>query len=474
MSSPDVRTLSHHDEQTATTARVQPFLFVVLHADDLRRPSSRHALGDIDEVHFRRGATRETFRVQQQGKRQLVLTFADPWMSSMHARLQRRGDEWFLEDTGSKNGTFVDGQRTNTAHLSRDRVLELGHTFLLFRHRAPAAPDASLDFTASADSRRLSTLSPELARTFAGLEDLADSAIPVLVRGETGTGKEVVAQELHRLSTRRGALVAVNCGALPSTLVEAELFGFKRGSFSGAVDDRAGLVRAAHKGTLFLDEIGDLPSEAQPALLRVLQECTVVSLGSTAPTSVDFRLVSATHQNLEEMVEKRQFREDLFARLSGFSVRLPPLRARREDLGILLNHLLPARADGSAPALSLECARALFAHPWPQNVRELQRRLGVACALAKGGIIELQHVFEQPATGEAMVAEDGERSRQLARRGGVQLSAEDVVRRDQMILLLREHQGNVTAVARAMGKARVQVQRWIRRYGLERGEVPQN
>jgi transcriptional regulator with GAF, ATPase, and Fis domain len=470
---PESRTISQPLEPRRSDLVTQPFLFVVLHADDVRAPSSRHALGEIDEVQFRRGTSREAIRVQHQGKRQLVLTFPDAWMSGMHARLHRRGAEWFLEDAGSKNGTFTDGRRAEMAHLSADVVLEFGHTFLLFRRSLPTPVGRSLDQTATpaAEHDRLSTLSPELERTFGMLAQVASSAIPVLVRGETGTGKEVVAQELHRMSARRGALVAVNCGALPSTLVEAELFGFRRGSFSGAVEDRAGLVRAASSGTLFLDEIGDLSLDAQPALLRVLQEGTVISIGSAAPISVDFRLISATHRNLDEMTTSGTFREDLLSRLNGLCVRLPPLRDRREDLGILINQLLRSSRQG-AVSFSLECARAILASPWRQNIRELGRRLSVGVVLAKGGSIAVEHMFDAPAI--AAIAGPGslERRPERAKRSsGVQLNAAEAARRDQLIALLREHDGNVTAVARAMGKARAQVQRWIRRYGLQRSEA---
>src|SRR5262249_43364073 len=159
------------------------------------------------------------------------------------------------------------------------------------------------------------------------------STIPVQVRGDSGTGKELVSREVHRRSARTGAFVAVNCGALPTGLVESELFGFRKGAFSGATEDREGLVRAASAGTLFLDEIGDLPAPSQAAFLRVLQERAVLPVGGTSPIPVDFRLISATHRNLDELAANGKLREDLLARLSGFRIDLPRLKHRLEDLG---------------------------------------------------------------------------------------------------------------------------------------------
>src|SRR5690606_4641385 len=221
--------------------------------------------------------------------------------------------------------------------------------------------------------------------------------------------------------------------------------------YSGASEDRPGLVRAAHSGTLFLDEIAELPLGSQVKLLRVLQEGEVTPLGGTQPIPVDVRVVAASHRSLPELVEAGRFRADLYARLAGAHITLPPLRQRREDLGLLIGALLRRIAGDAAASLRLErdAARALFLHTWPLNIRELEQALRAACALAGGaGRIALGHLPE------------GVRGRPPGDGGELAL-------RDQLVRLLSENAGNISAVARAMGKARVQVRRWCRRLGID-------
>jgi DNA-binding NtrC family response regulator len=470
----DDRTTTLSDDakiRAAPAVEAQPFLYVVLCSDQPSAPSSRHALGNVDEVQIRRGSTRAHVRLTEAGKRRLILMLPDRWMSSDHARLIHEPDGLWLEDLGSKNGTFVAGKRVRSARIDADTLLEIGHSFLLIKTAVvspgAAAPDV-LSTALDAPTPLLATLSPPLARSFSLLGDVARSSIPILIGGESGTGKEVVARAVHELSGRHGPFVAVNCGALPAALVEAELFGFRKGAFSGAHEDRAGLIRSAHGGTLFLDEIGDLPLPAQAALLRVLQEREVLALGSVKPVAVDLRIVSATHRELEAAVHKGTFRSDLLSRLLGFRLRLPALRDRREDLGLLAARLFE-RSDVNAERVTfaVEAARALLSRSWPGNVRELEHRLRLAAVLAKGEVIEADHLFGpevEPANAalvEATAAPFVPSSWRAA------LRPEDVVRREQLARLLQQHGGNVSAVARAMGKARVQIQRWIKRYRLD-------
>ena len=261
----------------------------------------------------------------------------------------------------------------------------------------------------------------------------------------------------HDLSGRRGAFVAVNCGALTPTLVEALLFGHVRGAFSGATRDEPGLIRSADGGTLFLDEIGDLPSATQAALLRVLQEHEVLPVGSTRPVAVDCRVVCATHRSLDTLVEGGQFRSDLLARIDGFRYPLAPLRDRREDLGLLLAALLPrvARERAAGLTLAAPAARGLYAHGWPGNVRELERCLARAVALAMTERIEPSDLaLPAPSLPEVSEIELLELDEDQARL------------RQRLVEELAQHGGNVSRVARSMGKARMQIQRWMRRFGL--------
>jgi transcriptional regulator with GAF, ATPase, and Fis domain len=249
--------------------------------------------------------------------------------------------------------------------------------------------------------------------------------------------------------------------------VESELFGYRKGAFSGAEEDRMGLIRTADRGTLFLDEIGDLPLSAQAVLLRVLQQGEVLPVGANRPVKVDIRLLAATHRDLNALVEKSEFRADLLARISGFTVLLPPLRQRREDLGLLIGRLLTGEMPDRASQVkfSSDAARALLAYPWPLNIRELEKCLLTAVLLARTGPVELAHLPEsvrelgaKKAWQRLGLSEDRESGR---------LSEVDRRRREEIRALLKQHAGNVTAVAQALGKARTQVQRWIKRYRID-------
>jgi transcriptional regulator with GAF, ATPase, and Fis domain len=231
--------------------------------------------------------------------------------------------------------------------------------------------------------------------------------------------------------------------------VESELFGHRRGAFSGAVDDHPGIIRGADRGTLLLDEIGDLPLPAQIALLRVLQEEEVLPVGATRPLKVDLRVVAATHRDLDELVAQQRFRADLLGRISGYACALPPLRERREDFALLVASLLQ-KMGAAQLSFSPDAARALLRHAWPLNVRELEQCLSSAAVLAANERVELEHL-RLPAARPAARPNDEHDGR----------------RREELIALLREHAGNVTSVARAMGKARTQVQRWLRHYAID-------
>jgi DNA-binding NtrC family response regulator len=455
-------------EAAARTPGGVPYLFVTLNAERPRLPSSRHALAGVEEVTLGRGSARDCLR---RGAR-LELRFADRWMSTEHARLRRDGAAWHLEDRGSKNGLFVNGASTREAWLNDADVVELGHTFLVFRAAQPPL-DGAPDFTLVGPPPPLASLSPSLVDAFARLERVAPAALPVLVLGETGTGKELVARAVHERSGRAGPFLAVNCGALPKTLIESELFGFKKGAFSGANEDRAGVIRAAEGGTLFLDEIGELPPAAQAALLRVLQEREVLPIGATRAVAVDVRVVAATHRDLEAEAERGEFRADLLARLAGYVARLLPLRERREDLGLLVGALLDrAGAAGDASFAHL-AARALFSRRWSRNVRELERSLAAAVLLTAGQRpIEMDDLFtarepERPRAGDTPPGSATPSEPRAVTPPSDAPKGRDERRRAQLLALVAEHAGNLAQVARAMGKAREQVSRWCKKYGID-------
>ncbi len=386
-----------------------------------------------------------------------------PAMSTGHARLVRTGGEWIVEDMGSRNGTFLNGSRIVRAVAGAGDVITLGRTLFLITppHVTVAGALGDVDTAASGESAGEGhvTLDPELELLLGECGQVARSQtqISILVRGETGTGKEVLARSVHRMSGRSGAFVAVNCGGIPAALVESHFFGHVKGSFSGAVTNEPGAFRTADGGTLFLDEVGDLPAAAQATLLRALQEREVVPVGGTRPIKVDLRVLAATHKPLDAMSARGEFRSDLLARLSGFTAALPPLRARRVDLGIIVAALLRKLAPEKAADIRLTpaAAEALFRYGWPHNTRELEQCLSRAVVLAAGEAIDLAQLpsaVTQPAS--AAAAPSGLRKR------------DEEIRRELLDQLAR-HRGNLASVARAMGKARMQVHRWCRRFGID-------
>ncbi|MCA1829779.1 MAG: sigma 54-interacting transcriptional regulator [Myxococcales bacterium] len=431
----DARTITRTGARKKTAKGGTPHLFLVLQCDQPLRGGMRFDLAGASTV----GIGRAEKLVCEADGRELRIGVPDPRMSSRHLRLERVLDGWVAEDQNSKNGTHVDGTSIRRVTLDDGALLEAGHTFFIFRHAVASAPESE------------ATLIPSFAADLEKAALVAKSRLSILLQGETGTGKEVLAAHLHRVSGRPGPFVPVNCGALPATLVESELFGYRKGAFTGALEDRPGLVRSSDGGTLLLDEIGDLPLPAQAALLRVLQEEEVTPLSSTRAHKVDLRVIAATHRDLPVLAKEGKFRADLLARLSGFVARLPPLRERREDLGLLTAAIL--RKAGFETSLSVEAARALFSYAWPGNVRELEKSLQSAAVLSRGETIELEHLPDSVYT--------------VNEPPDAPLAADEQKRKDELAAMLREHAGNVTQVARALGKARQQVQRWLRRYGLD-------
>jgi DNA-binding NtrC family response regulator len=436
-----------YSRQEKVQLRRTSFLFRVLSCADLGAAASRHCLEGVDVVEIGRhgdGATQRT-------DKSLVLGFRDRHMSSRHLRLLREGRTFVAHDAGSKNGTFVNGTRIDRTQLADGDVLRVGHTILLYRCDLEAPADIRQDLVAQANIPAFATLSPAFASDLDALARVARHEMAVLLLGETGTGKEVVAAGLHALSLRRGPFVPVHCGAIPAALVESELFGHRRGAFSGANEDQVGLVRSADGGTLFLDEIGDATPAVQLALLRVLQQRDVRPVGATRAVSVDVRFVAATLKDLDDGVAAGRFREDLLARLTGFVLELPPLRERREDIGIMLSTIV-RRAGGAAPAMTPEAGTLLLRYGWPRNVRELEQCVMRALSLAAGGTIDVNHLPR-----EIREARAEEPARRL----------DDPDLEQNLRNALARHGGNISAAAAELGTSRSQVHRWARRFGVD-------
>ena len=449
-------TLSIHEDGKSgrTGPRPEPVLVLVLECGRPRAGSVRYRLSDLSVVQLGRGGER---RAEKLGT-ELTVRIPDKWMSSKHAKIEPSFGRWVLVDTESKNGSIVDGHTTKRAVLTDGSLIELGHSLLIFFERLPIDADAPAlcELTPDQGVPGLVTLLPEWQAELDRIKQIASSEIPMLIEGESGTGKEVIARAIHVLSGRKGPFIAVNCGALPENLVESELFGYNKGAFSGAQSDHPGLVRSADGGTLFLDEIGDLPPSSQAALLRVLQEREVMPVGGTRAVPIDLRVVAATHRDLDDMVAEQSFRHDLFARLAGFRIEVPPLAERRTDLGVLIGALHTRIFPADHPGFDIDAARLLLRYPWPLNVRELEQALATAQVLAGAELVRADHLPDTVRSGRPPGAPRP-----------VVLNETDQKVRDQVVAALREHQGNVSAVARALDKDRKQIQRWIKRFGLD-------
>ncbi len=304
--------------------------------------------------------------------------------------------------------------------------------------------------------------SQRMQQVYALVAKVIDSNATVLIQGETGTGKEVLARDIHHKGPRADrAFITINCGAIPEPLLESELFGHKKGSFTGAIDDRAGLFAAADGGTLFLDEIGETSAPMQVRLLRAIQEGEIRRVGEERERKVDVRIIVATHRDLEQRVREGHFREDLYYRLSVFPLTLPPLRERREDIPDLAQHFLQLKRAPNAPeALTTRAMDALCAYEWPGNIRQLQNEVERAALLAGGEErIDALHLSERitgPAGSLVQIERNGPLKDALA-----------LVESDMISRALKRNNGNRTRAARELGVSRWGMVQKIKLYEIE-------
>ncbi|HKQ70739.1 MAG TPA: sigma 54-interacting transcriptional regulator [Polyangiaceae bacterium] len=461
-----LETLRDGNPASQVAAMPRSHLFVVVECDRPLAGGARYGLDRVDQILIGRGKERTATRRLEGGIRRLFVTVPGRSMSSSHARILRADDGWVLEDTASTNGSFVNGVRVEHAILADGDIIELGHTLFVVRDGLPTPERAEQDLDAGGaegEPQGLMTLLP-FGKVAADVVDkVARSKIPVLLLGETGTGKEVLARDIHRLSGRVGAFVAVNCGALPSSLVEAIFFGHAKGAFTGALRDELGLVRAADGGTLLLDEIGDLPLDAQAVLLRFLQEGEVTPVGSTRPLNVDVRVVAATHRSLDQLAASGKFRADLLARLNGYVHYLAPLRERREDIGLIAGCLLRKHGLDRAPVMFLpELGRRLLEYCWPANVRELEQGLVRGVVLAAGAELDANHVI----LSGGVIDRAGRRAPAPDKTRALLDDADEKLRAE-LVVHLAQCGGNIAEVAKAFGKARMQIHRWMKRFDID-------
>lgn len=377
----------------------------------------------------------------------------DSRVSRQHAQLHRHSGHLMLTDLDSRNGTTLNGLPIQETPVQLGDVIGLGRLLLLV---IPLDPDRL-----RVPHPRLIGCSAALGRAITLIERVASHALPVLILGETGVGKELLGQEVHAHSGRRGRCITVNCATLPDNLVQSELFGHVKGAFSGAERPRRGLVDEARGGTLVLDEMGEASPSLQANLLRLLQEREVRPVGSDRTQQIDVRFVAATNRNLAEGVRAGRFREDLYARLNRCVVRMPPLRERREDILPLARHFasnMAGQAVSFSPLLALELLRC----DWPGNARSLQSI--VERTLIEHGTDEPLPVSDWLDTELAHLA----RTQDTVPTPPPQATPSRATpTRERVEAVLQQHHGHITKSAKALGIGRNTLYRWLKKWDID-------
>jgi transcriptional regulator with GAF, ATPase, and Fis domain len=406
----------------------------------------------------------DRLRVGKSSDNDLVLP--DDTVSRHHCEIVRTPRGLVVRDLGSTNQTRIGRSKVTEATLEPGATLTIGDVELVLRSDA-----RRMSIMPSNKPRFGDVVGPSLAMrsVFGVLERIAPTDATVLLEGETGTGKDVIARSVHSESLRKAQpFVVVDCGAVSYNLIESELFGHERGSFTGAVATRAGAFENAGKGTLFLDEVGELPLDVQPKLLRVLESGEFRKVGGNRPQKSEARIVAATKRNLKEEVDRGKFREDLYFRLAVMPITVPPLRQRREDVPALVDHFLEVarKRDPRMGDLTIgpETRAALSAHDWPGNVRELRNVLDRALYVASaGGEHELRIVDVPVAAGSAQAAVAFDPARSYRE---VRASFEADFEQAYVSWLLGRHDGNISAAAREAKMDRKYLYDLARKRGL--------
>jgi len=372
-----------------------------------------------------------------------------PAVSHTHARLDL-GTRVTVTDLDSRNGIHVRGERVHGSDSPQE--LAVGESFALGNVSVLVLPAGAAPPLDAMGGARLRVEDPAADDTGGLLTAVSRTNGNVLIFGETGVGKEVLADRIHKLSARSGPLVAINCAALADTLLESELFGHEKGAFTGAVDAKDGLLKSASNGTVLLDEIGEMSPGVQAKILRVIETQTILRLGGVRPIAINVRFLAATHRDLLTPTEGRMFRSDLYHRLAGFAFYIPPLRERKHQIMRLASDILAANAKeaGALPvAFSPAAALAMQSYDWPGNVRELRNVVTRARVLSAGRPIEAQHVLFDTSTDRASPPQANHD-------------------RERIIAALAQCAGNQTRAARLLGIARTTLVQRILVHGIPR------
>jgi len=402
----------------------------------------------------------------------------DSKVSGLHAEIRLDDRGYRLRDLDSTNGTYVSSLRINDVYIQPGAQIAIGSTRMKFE---PLGESVEVEL---ADTDRYGSMmgrSVKMRELFARLEKLAKTDTTVLVTGETGAGKELVAEALHDNSPReKGPFVVLDCGSIPPNLIESELFGHERGAFTGATNNYAGAFERAHGGTVFLDEIGELPLAMQPKLLRVLERKEVRRVGGAKTIEVDVRIVAATNRDLGVEVNRGRFREDLYYRLAVARVHVPPLRERKDDLPLLIEHILATTPGGETASIAQETIDLMMKHDWPGNVRELRNVIERAVLLAEAPEHEdalrrapLPEKRSEPSitVTPSHTATSTDATMTVPVDVGIpfKLAKQNVIsefERRYISRLLAQHDGNISAAARAAGIDRMSIHKMLHRLGL--------
>ena len=402
----------------------------------------------------------------------------DSKVSGLHCEIRLDDRGYRLRDLDSTNGTYVSSLRINDVYIQPGAQIALGSTRMKFE---PLGDSVEIEL---ADTDKFGSMigrSVKMREMFARLEKLAKTDTTVLVTGETGVGKELVAEALHDGSPReKGPFVVLDCGSIPPNLIESELFGHERGAFTGATNSYAGAFERAHGGTVFLDEIGELPLAMQPKLLRVLERKEVRRVGGAKTIEVDVRIVAATNRDLGVEVNRGRFREDLYYRLAVARVHVPPLRERKDDLPLLIEHILATTPGGEAAQIAQDTVDLMMKHDWPGNVRELRNVIERAVLLAEtpDSADSLrrapppQHKSEPSITvTPSQTATAGDASMTVPVDVSIPFkhAKQNVIsefERRYISRLLAQHDGNISAAARAAGIDRMSIHKMLHRLGI--------
>ena len=389
-------------------------------------------------------------------------------VSRHHAEVLRIGSEWVIHDLGSRNGVRIDAERVGQSILRVGNVLRLGEWVGIVQWFQADSANAAAHFRQLAPGFFGGA---QLAAAVLDAERVAQGDVRIVVQGETGTGKDQLARAIHHWSGRAGDFVKVNCAALPEGLAESELFGVRKGAFTGATEDHWGHFRTAHGGTLLLENITEIPLSVQPKLLRALELRAIVALGESIAVPVDVRVIAASPEPLQRAVEQNRFRADLCARLAALTIALPPLRERREDIPGLFARLLQRHWRGPLPAVEPQLVEWLCCHNWPYNVRELDQLTSYLAAACPDQKVlrraQMPMTLQQPTAEQPVSPKNEEFDDARAGLAVVRQQLEKRLQRDQELESLGRTllvcRGNITRAASVLGISRQKAYRIMQR-----------